>query len=191
MKMSRKEFNKYYKDYVYGVDIENIEFKSFNYKELLDFLKENYYDDEFNKFVYWEPDGFMSPFGMYYLEFETYSEDLSYLLGLVNNSKGRKTIAFCMVYDNNFGPIDEVETKVGYVFTVETNYFFRNKGVLKKAFDYLRKTFESFDILVLSPESVKGSEITISKRISSLFEKKPIVMSEEEYFSSLAKRNKW
>ena len=138
MRMNRLEFSKYYRDYIYKVDLNNIEFKSYSYDELMEFLRINYYDNEFNKSVFWCPDGFITPFGMYYLDFETYSYDVSYLLGLVDNSKGGKTIAFCMVYDDNYGLIDEEDNKVGYIFTVETNYFFRNKGVLKKAFNYIK-----------------------------------------------------
>ena len=41
-----------------------MEFKSFTYKELVEFLKKYYYDDELNKFVYWQPDGFTTPFGI-------------------------------------------------------------------------------------------------------------------------------
>lgn len=191
MRMNRREFNKYYRDYVAGVDIDSIEFKNFTYKELLDFLKINYYDNEFNKFVCWEPDGFMTPFGMYFLDFAPYSEDLSYLLGLVNNSKGGKTIAFCMIYDKNYGPMDEDDKRVGYIDKVETNYFFRNKGVLKKSLNYIREIFKDNDVLVLSPESLDGSAISISKRIASLFGEKPMVMDEEEYVDSLARRQKW
>jgi len=191
MKMNRKEFNKYYRDYVVGVDINDIEFKKFTYKELLDFLKINYYDDEFNKFVCWEPDGFMTPFGMYFLDFVPYSEDLSYLLGLASNYKGFKTIVFCMIYDKNYGPMDEDDKRVGYIDKIETNYFFRNKGVLKKALNYIRDEFKDNDVLVLSPESLDGSAISISDRIASLFGEKPMVMDEEEYVDSLVRRQKW
>jgi len=121
MRMNRLEFSKYYRDYIYKVDLNNIEFKSYSYDELMEFLRINYYDNEFNKNVFWCPDGFTTPFGMYYLDFETYSYDVSYLLGLVDNSKGGKTIAFCMVYDDNYGLIDEVDNKVGYIFTVDSS----------------------------------------------------------------------
>ena len=191
MKMNRYEFNKYYRDYIMNVNLDEMEFKRFTYKELVEFLKKYYYDEELNKFVYWQPDGFTTPFGMYYLDFTTYAEDVSYLLGLVNNSKGGKTIAFCMVYDNSYGPMDEVDNKVGYINTIETNYFFRNKGVLKKSLIHIRDIFSNHNLLVTSPESITGGKVSMIKRIRELFGETLKVIDEDEYFDSLAKRHKW
>ena len=191
MKMKKKEYNKYYHDYIEGVNLDNIEFKTFTYDELLEFLKQNYYDEEFDKAVYWEPDGFVSPFGMYYMEFVASSEEYNYLLGLVNNSKGGKTIAFCMVYDDDFGPRNEIENRYGYLSTIETNYFFRNMGVLNMALEHLKETFKNNNILVISPESVQGSRVRVFEKIKTFLNDTIEVISEEEYFDSLAKRQKW
>ena len=191
MRMNRREFIKYYRDYISGVDLSKIEFKTFNYDELHNFLKENYYDGEFNKNVYWEPDGFMAPFGLYYLDFITSSDDFSYMLGLVDNNKGCKTIVFSLIFDKNYGPIDEDENNVGYISMIETNYFFRNKGVFKKSLEYIKELFRDNNILVISPESIKGSEVFVFKRISSIFDGKKSVIWEDEYFNSLQQRNKW
>lgn len=191
MKMSRREYNKWYQDYLKDVNLDDIEYKSFNYQELLKFLKENYYDEEFNKYVYWEPDGFMSPFGMYYLEFSTSSYDFSYFLGLVNNYKGTKTIAFCMVYDDNFGPRDETENRYGYISTVETNYFFRDKGVLNKSLVQLKDVFKNNDILVLSPESLQGSRVGMFEKIKTHLGDTIDIITEDEYYDSLSTRQKW
>ena len=191
MRMNRREFIKYYRDYIAGVDIDKIEFKIFNYDELHKFLKENYYDAEFNKNVYWEPDGFMAPFGLYYLDFITSSEDFDYMLGLVDNPKGCKTILFSLIYDRNYGPIDEEDNKVGYISMIEVNYFFRNKGIFKKSFEHIKDLFKDNNVLVVSPESIKGSEVSVFKRISSVFDDRTSVIWEDEYFDSLKKRNKW
>ena len=191
MRMNRREFVKYYRDYISGVDIDNIEFKIFNYDELHKFLKENYYDSEFNKDVYWEPDGFMAPFGLYYLDYITSSEDFDYMLGLVDNAKGCKTIVLCLIYDRNYGPIDEEDNKVGYISMIEVNYFFRNKGIFKKSFEYIKDLFKDNNILVISPESINGNEVSVFKRISSIFDGKISVIDEEEYYDSLRKRHKW
>ena len=102
MNVDNKLFKRYYKNYIDGVSIENIEFKKFSYSELQEFLRNNYYDDELKRPVYWRPNGFVSPFGLQYLDFTSYSDDLSYLLGIVDNSSGKKTIVFCMEYDNNY-----------------------------------------------------------------------------------------
>ena len=191
MKMNRREYNKYYQDYIKDIDINNMEFKSYSYDELLEFLKQNYYDDEFKKYVYWEPDGFMAPFGMYYLEFSTSSYDFSYLLGLVNNSKGGKTIAFCMVYDDNFGPRNDIDNRYGYLSTIETNYFFRDKGILNMALEHLKDVFKNNNVLVVSPESLQGSRVGIFEKIKISLSNAIDVISEDEYFESLAERQRW
>ena len=191
IRMSRREFSKYYKDYINGVSIDNIEFKTFNYDELFKFLKKNYYDLEFNKNVYWEPDGFMAPFGLYYLDLIASSNDFSYMLGLVDNSKGAKTIVFCLVYDLDYGLVDEEENKVGYISTIETNYFFRNKGILNIAFEELKRLFKNNEILIVSPESIKEEKISIFKRISDLFNGDLTVIDEDDYVDSLRKRHRW
>lgn len=191
MNVDNKLFKRYYKNYIDGVSIENIEFKKFSYSELQEFLRSNYYDDELKRPVYWRPNGFVSPFGLQYLDFTSYSDDLSYLLGIVDNSSGKKTIVFCMEYDNNYAPFEEDGKRVGYIVTVETNCFFRNKGILGQGLNQMKELFCDVDVLVSSPESLMGEKISIIARISALFDGKPLVMSEEEYFNSLMKRHKW
>ena len=51
--------------------------------------------------------------------------------------------------------------------------------------------FKDNNVLVISPESIKGSEVSVFKRISSIFDDKTSVIWEDEYFDSLKKRNKW
>lgn len=189
--MNRREFNKFYKDYVYNVDIDNIEYRCFTYNELLEFLKSNYYDDELNKYVCWQPDGFNAPFGMYFLDFMPYSEDLSYLLGFSKNSKGTNTIVFCMIYDRNYASVNDDNKKISYIDKVETNYFFRNRGIFTKSLNYIREVLKDNNIVVISPESVMGSKISLFKKISSLFDGEPKVMDEDEYIDSLSKRQRW
>lgn len=191
MKMNRNEFNKYYRDYILGVDLNNIEFRSFTYDELLKFLDENYYDNDFNKAVYWQPDGFTAPFGMYYLDYVSSPVDSIYMLGLVNNQKGTKTIVFCMIYDKTYGPIDEPEDKIGYISFIETNYFFRNKGVFKTSLLKIKEVFKDYATVVISPESVTGSKISIIQRLTELLGDEVQVMGEEEYFEFLNQKHKW
>ena len=51
--------------------------------------------------------------------------------------------------------------------------------------------FKDNNVLVISPESIKGSEVSVFKRISSIFDDRTSVIWEDEYFESLKKRNKW
>ena len=191
MKMNSREYNKYYQDYIKDTNIDNIEFKCYSYDELLEFLKENYYDDDFEKYVYWEPKGLMAPFGLYFLDFDACSKDFSYLLGLVNNSKGCKTIVFSMVYDDNFGPRNDTDNSYGYLFTIETNYFFRGKGIFNEALEHLKEVFKNNNILVISPESIQGSRVGVFEKIKSSLGDTTEVISEDEYFDSLSSKQRW
>ena len=119
------------------------------------------------------------------------SEDFDYMLGLVDNAKGCKTIVFSLIYHRNYGPIDEEDNKVCYISMIEVNYFFRNKGIFKKSFEHIKDLFKDNNVLVISPESIKDSEVSVFKRISSVFDDKTSVIWEDEYFDSLKKRNKW
>ena len=74
---------------------------------------------------------------------------------------------------------------------IEVNYFFRNKDIFKKSFEHIKDLFKDNNVLVISPESIKGSEISVFKRISSVFDDKTSAIWEDEYFDSLKKRNKW
>ena len=133
----------------------------------------------------------ITPFGLYYLDFASSSNDSSYMLGLVDNSKGTKTIVFCLVYDLNYGLVDEDNNKVGYISTIETNFFFRNKGILNIALDEIEKLFKDNEILIVSPESINGEKVGVFKKISDKFDGKVKVIDEDEYVDSLKKRNRW
>ena len=171
---------KYYSNYIVDINLDNIKFKTFTYNELMAFLLLNYYDINNNCVVGWEIDGFIHPLGMKYLEFSIPCKDNSYILGLVDNEAGKKTIAFCMEYNDNYETYLEDEEKTVYITFIETNYYFKRKGVLKKAFEYIKKEFIKYSSVILTSMSDEGKEINLFDRIVKVFDGSGVKVTEED-----------
>lgn len=182
------ELNKYYNDYIASVDSDNVEFKLFTYDEMQEFLMKNYVDYDSGRLVCWENDGVICPYGMQYLEFSIPCRDFSYVVGLVNNSKGGKTIAFCIEYNNNYQCLLDEDKKVVYILFVETNYYFRKRGIFSKALSYIKKVFSDCDLLVISTESDMGLEVGVFDRFVKLFNDTNVSLVKDEFVISLLKR---
>ena len=181
-------FDKYYRDYIDNVNVDNIEFKTFSYDELQGFFRTYYYDKDLEQPVFWIEDGFIHPFGMHYLEFSIPYKDNYYILGLVDNNKGGKTIVFCMEYDQSYQIPLEEEKKVGYITFVETNYYFRNKGILKRAFDYIKDEFGEYSVLVMTSMSNDGSRVRLFQRVVDLFKDTNVKVHKNDYVYSLKRK---
>ena len=54
-----------------------------------------------------------------------------------------------------------------------------------------KKLFKNNEILVVSPESIKGEKVGIFKRISDLFDGEVTVIDEDDYVDSLKRRHRW
>jgi len=87
----------------------------------------------------------------------------------------------CNLLDNSYG----------YLFTIETNYFFRDKGAFNIALEHLREVFKNNNILVVSPESIQGSRVGVFEKIKSSLGDTIEVISEDEYFDSLSSKQRW
>ena len=122
--------NQVYNNYIESIDINNIEYISLNNDELMDFYLKNYYDSN-NKLVafsYNNDLNWNSPIGMYYLNFEK-MPGMKYILGIVNNNIGKKTIVSCLVYCDEYKMFSNLSEYITYLSTVETNIYFRNMGL--------------------------------------------------------------
>lgn len=183
-------FDKFYHDHIEDVNIDNIEFKTFTYEELQLFLITNYYDHDLCSGVFWIDDGYIHPFGLHYLEFDIPYKDNQYVLGIVDNNIGGKTIAFCMEYDNNYRVPLEEEIKVGYIIFIETNYYFRNKGVLRRAFDYIKEEFSNYDVLTMTSLSGDGNKILLFDRFVDLFKDTNVKVEKSDYVNFLVRKRK-
>ena len=133
-----RNIDKWVRDYTMNVDISNIEWIKLNGKELGNFFEENYLDKEEWEYVLDEDANslFPTPLGLSYLTLNDPQSELPYnfLLGIVDNNIGKKTIVSDIIYlDEYFIFGDQIEP-LTYIASVEVNSYFRNRGIARKMY---------------------------------------------------------
>ncbi len=133
-----RNIDKWVRDYIDNIDISNIEWIKLNCEELDDFFEENYLDKEEWEYVLDEETNslFPTPLGLSYLTLNNPRSELSYnfLLGVVNNNIGKKTVVGDIIYlDEYFLFENQIETFT-YIVGVEVNAYFRNRGIARKMY---------------------------------------------------------
>lgn len=156
--MNEKELHKWENEYINGIDLSNIQFIKLNKTELRDFFRNNYLDKKLFKYVSVRDSYFACPLGLHYLEFNSSDSmlDYSYLLGIVNNNKGTKTIVSDMIYLENYNFFGEKVKPITYISSVEVNSYFRNKGIFKLMSEQAIKYINLKHNIITSPESDMG-----------------------------------
>ena len=120
----------WYHDYIENVNNENITWINLTKKELIEFFKENYYDDKYQKYVTEDAEGII-PLGMYYLTIEPL-EGFKHILGISKNNKGTNTIIGAICYIDDYKLFSDQNKYITYFSTIEVNSYFRNQGISKK-----------------------------------------------------------
>ena len=102
-------------------------------------------------------------------ELKKFYED-NYLLGLVLNNIGKKTIVSAMVYTNNCFVCEEQEEPLTYIYSVETNRYFFNKGIYTKLCNEVIKYINMEQHIIISDESEMGRELRVIDKLRDIFE---------------------
>ena len=130
-------FNKWKSEYIDDVDLDNIEYLNLTPNELNKFLNDNYLDKSI--FGYVSSQEFSSkPIGLVYLDYaflnsqSQYEKEKRFLIGIVSNNKGTKTIISVFKYYDKYFFTKEQKIPLTYILSVEVNEFFRKKGLYKK-----------------------------------------------------------
>ena len=156
---------KWINDYINDVDISKIEWVKFDIEQLMNFYDENYWDKDVWKYVVSDVDStFESPIGLHYLNFN-YTTNYSFLLGIVDNKINKKTIIAAMVYLENYYIFNNQQTPLTYMSTVETNSYFRNKGIYKKLCEVAINFLNPNQHILISKESDIGSKCQVAKKL--------------------------
>ena len=154
-------------EYIENLDINNIEWLNLNYKELYEFLLENYYDNEVQEFANINYDRFFdyNPIGLRYIDvgIVRYRSDLeninnNFLLGVTKNNKGTKTILSDVEYNNNYMLYNNQINKITHIIAAETNSFYRNKGLYKLLMNKLTDYIDLSKNILCTNESSMGIE---------------------------------
>jgi len=164
-----KKYNKWYNNYIEGVNLSEIEWKKFNFNQLICFLHQNYYDEDYESFVMVrdENNSFL-PIGMTYLSFDKLDTSDEYLLGLVGNRKGTKTIVACMIFKSKCLLEYDSIKPVTYIETVETNKYFHFNGIFTKMINELPKFIDNSQNVLITPDEGIGKEIGVNERIKTI-----------------------
>lgn len=159
--MTKKE--KWIYDYIKDVDLNNIEWIKLNSSELEEFFKNNYYDETEHEYVSTESDTYRKdmPLGLYYLSFKFINNDYSFLLGVVNNRIGKKTIVANIMYLENEFLFSGQINPCTYISSVEVNAYFQNQGIYKKMCEAFIQYVDYDQHIVVSRESEMGKKCRV------------------------------
>lgn len=127
-----------------------------NNDELEQFYENNYLDIDEYKYVSDNKFGFFTPIGLNYLSFDLLDNKYNYLLGIVDNNIGKKTIVSAMIYLDKYYVFEEQDVPLTYISSVESNYYFRDKGLYKKLCTEIINFINPYQHILISSESDMG-----------------------------------
>lgn len=169
-KKNMKKFEKWEHEYIENLDLSKIEWIKLSMKELRRFLYDNYFDLEESHYVF-DKGSSSVPLGLHYLHFNFINDRYSFLLGVVKNNIGKKTIVADIVFlDNEFLFYDQKEP-ITYISTLEVNSYFRNKGIFKKMCEVLIDFINPNQDIVSTKESEDGRKCQVLKILEEALKK--------------------
>ncbi len=160
-----KYISKWYNDYIKNIDLEKIEWIKLNSSELDIFLKNNYLDKDVWEYVHDENANKLYPtlLGMNYLNLNNPLNDRnsSFLLGIAENSIGKKTVVAATIYLYEYFIFTDQEKPVTYISTIEVNSYFRNKGIYKKMCEVLINYINLNQHIVTTRQTEMGAKCNV------------------------------
>lgn len=162
-----------------NVNLNTLQWVVMNTYDLLEFYDKNYVDEELDETVS-EDIVHYNALGMYYLPMRKESIDMRYLIGMCDNSIGKKTLIACISYLENYKLFADQVVPLTYLCTCEVNKYFRNIGISKIMFDEFAKVIRPNQHFMCTPQSEKGELCHVHKNlynslINSGFEKSIIL----------------
>lgn len=154
--------NKWYNNYIRNIDLGNIQWIKFNANELDTFLENNYLDKEVWEYVHDENASSLFPtlLGMNYLSTNSplNNKKYSFLLGIVDNNIGKKTVVAATIYLDEYYIFTDQEIPVTYISTMEVNSYFRNREIFKKMCDILINFINPDQHIVITKQTEMGEK---------------------------------
>lgn len=138
------------------VDLNSLEWVVMDTYALLNFYDTNYVDEELDEAVS-EDIMHYHALGMHYVPMRKESPDIRYLIGMCNNSIGKKTMIACISYVENYRLFVGQYTPLTHLCTCEVNKFFRNRGISKMMFDEFAKVIRPNQHFISTPQSDDGA----------------------------------
>ena len=125
--------DKWYLNYIDGIDINRTEYFNINDTELKILYEENGYILKEGDFILSDDEtfGWVSPRGMHYLQFNN-MPGMKYIIGLCKNNINKMTVVSALAYMDDYKLFTEQSKFITYFSTVETNLYLRGMGLFKK-----------------------------------------------------------
>ena len=157
-----ENINKWYNDYIKNVDLGKMQWIKYNANELDSFLENNYLDREVWEYVHDENASSIFPtlLGMNYLSTNSplNNKKYSFLLGIVDNNIGKKTVVAAAIYLDEYIIFTDQEIPITYISTLEVNSYFRNRGIYKKMCEVLINFINSDQHIVITKQTEMGAK---------------------------------
>lgn len=151
---------KWEKDYIDNLDLTKIEWINLNNQQLMSFYEENYLDRKEWQYVS-NRDFWGYPLGLKYLSFQTQNPKYNFLLGLVKNNINKKTIIAAMIYEPEYFIFKNQEIPATFICTIETNSYFRNKGVCKQLCNEILNFINPSQPIIVTKETDMGKNYNV------------------------------
>lgn len=192
-------YDKWYKEYIEGIDINNIKYINILSSELKDFYFNNGYDISSGNIIISDDASFSwtTPRGMHYLQFDN-MPGMKYILGIVNNNINKKTIISALVYCDDYKIFSNQVDFITYLSTVETNMYFRNKGLYHDLIVNSFKFINQSQNILISEISNMGKKCHVYDSFIQIYKSMGFRMdisnendffNYEDYFEYLKKKN--
>lgn len=163
-------YDKWINDYIDNIDLSKIEWVKFDYQQLMDFYDDNYLDKDNWQYVHGKRNNsyMVLPLGLRYLSFNSNNCNCNFLLGLVNNNIGKKTIVAAMVYFENYYFFEQQFVPLTYISTIEVNSYFWNKGIFNKLCDQVVKFINLDQHILVSEETDMGRKCNVIQKLRNV-----------------------
>lgn len=159
-------------DYIEDLDLTQIEWIKLNSEQLREFYRVNYWDKDAWEWVHGEKANSLSlsPIGLHYLCYDSVgfaNGQFSFLLGVVNNKVGKKTIVAAMMYLDSYFLYDSLKKPVTYISSIETNSYFRNKELCQQLCDVIIKFINPEQHVATSRPSEIGEKLNLFEKLKN------------------------
>ena len=150
--------NRWMEEYIDDIDLNNIQWINLDYESFGKFLYDNYYDLIDKAYVTDKilNSNYITPIGMNYLYYTDTPNEYKYLLGIVKNKKNKYTIVSAVIYLDYVYFFKDQINPMTFLCSIEVNYFFRRKGIMKKTCNVLGNFIPNDQDIVISKESEMG-----------------------------------
>ena len=177
------------KDYI--VPYEKIDWQVMDSYQMTKFMEENYNCDKEDS-IFWYDMSEKTPICMHYLVFPPYPKDIKFFVGTILNNVNKRTIIGCICYkDVSLGKDCKIVTSIE---TIEINYFYQGKGLLKEMLNEFSKVVNRDQNIIMTQESAKGKICRIMSNLQTILRNNGFINDirfedniDNEYIKSLKK----